>query len=98
MAKIKSTKKIKRRRVTFSLEIADAREVILMGDFNSWNAKKHAMRKNGKGIWIKAVIIPPGQYEYKFLTDGHWLEDPQNSQKRINRFGTYNNIVNVYPA
>ncbi len=98
MATAKSKKKIKKRRVTFSVELADAREVTLMGDFNKWNPKKHAMRKNGKGVWIKAVIIPPGQYEYKFLADGHWLEDPQNSQRRINLFGTYNSIVHVYPA
>jgi len=37
MAKVKSKQKIKRRRVTFSFESSDAKEVILMGDFNNWN-------------------------------------------------------------
>ncbi len=98
MATVKSKKKIKRRRVSFSVELADAREVNLMGDFNKWNAKKHAMRKNGKGKWTKDVIIPPGQYEYKFFADGSWLDDPKNPQRCINRFGTHNSIVNVHPA
>lgn len=30
----------KRRRVSFSFEGADAREVILVGDFNNWDLKK----------------------------------------------------------
>jgi 1,4-alpha-glucan branching enzyme len=41
MKKAKSKQKIKRRRVKFSVEAAEAKEVIFMGDFNSWNSKKH---------------------------------------------------------
>ena len=41
MAKVKPKKKIKRRKITFSFESSDAKEVILMGDFNNWNPKKH---------------------------------------------------------
>jgi hypothetical protein len=35
MTKIKPKQKIKRRKVTFSFESVDAKEVILMGDFNN---------------------------------------------------------------
>ncbi len=41
MAKVRSKKDIKRRKITFALETSDAKEVILMGDFNNWNSKKH---------------------------------------------------------
>ena len=95
MAKIKSKQKIKRRRVTFSFESSDAKEVILMGDFNHWNSKKHPMKSNGNGMWKKSVMIPPGKYEYKFLVDRQWEEDPQNDQTRLNCFGTYNNVLNL---
>ena len=95
MAKIKSKQKIKRRRVTFSFETSDAKEVILMGDFNNWNAKKHPMKRNGNGMWNKSVVIPPGRYEYKFLVDRQWEEDPQNDQTCLNYFGTYNNVFNL---
>ena len=95
MAKIKSKQKIKRRRVTFSFESSDAKEVILMGDFNNWNAKKHPMKSNGNGMWNKSVVIPHGRYEYKFLVDGQWEEDPQNDQTCLNGFGTYNNVFNL---
>ncbi len=95
MAKVKSKKKIKRKKVTFSIDLSGAQEVILMGDFNNWNPKKHLMKKDGNGVWNKAVILPPGSYEYKFLVDGHWKEDPQNDQTCLNCFGTYNNILNM---
>jgi len=36
-SKSQSGQKIKRRRVTFSIEDSAAREVILLGDFNNWN-------------------------------------------------------------
>ena len=95
MSKVKSKQIIKRRRVTFSFEAAEAKEVILMGDFNKWNQKKHPMRKDVNGIWSKTVIIPPGKYEYKFLVDGQWKEDPQNDQTCPNSFGTNNSVFNL---
>ena len=95
MAKIKSKQKIKKRKVTFSMNSSDAEEVILMGDFNNWNPKKHPMQKDRNGMWVKSVIISPGKYEYKFLVDGQWKEDPQNDQRYPNCFGTYNNTINV---
>ena len=51
MTKVKSKQKSKRRRVTFSFESNDAKEVILMGDFNNWNPKKHPMKFSGSGVF-----------------------------------------------
>jgi len=95
MAKVEPKKKIKRQKITFSFESSDAKEVILMGDFNNWNPKKHPMKKDDNGKWIRAVLLPPGQYEYKFLVDGQWKEDPQNDRICSNKFGSYNNLVNL---
>lgn len=95
MAKVKPKKKIKRRKIAFSFESSDAKEVNLVGDFNNWNPKKHPMKKDDNGRWTKAVILPPGQYEYKFLVDGQWKQDPQNDRISQNNFGTYNNVFNL---
>jgi len=95
MAKVEPKKKIKRQKITFSFESSDAKEVILMGDFNNWNSKKHPMKKDDNGKWTRAVLLPPGQYEYKFLVDGQWKEDPQNDRICSNKFGSYNNVVNL---
>jgi 5'-AMP-activated protein kinase regulatory beta subunit len=95
MTKIKPKQKIKRRRVTFSFESSGAKEVILMGEFNNWNTKTHPMKSNGNGMWKKSVVIPPGRYEYKFLVDEKWKEDPQNDRTCLNCFGTNNNVFNL---
>lgn len=95
MANVEPEKKIKRQKITFSFESSDAKEVILMGDFNNWNPKKHPMKKDDNGKWTKAVLLPPGQYEYKFLVDGQWKEDPRNDKTCTNIFGTHNSVFNL---
>ena len=94
-AKVKSKQIIKRRRVTFAMEAAGAREVILMGDFNNWNPNKHPMKSDANGMWNKTVMLPAGTYEYKFLIDGNWRLDPQNSRTCPNCFGSQNNVLNL---
>jgi len=98
MSKNKSKQKIKNRRVTFSLEATEAEEVILMGNFNHWSLKKHPMKRDENGMWNKTVALSPGKYEYKFLVDGQWREDPRNDHLCPNCFGTYNSIINLPEA
>jgi len=95
MSSVKSKQKIKRRRVKFSLKSDGAREVILMGDFNNWNPKRHPMQSDGDEAWNKTVMLSPGKYEYKFLIDGEWREDPKNDQTCPNSFGTYNSVLHI---
>jgi 1,4-alpha-glucan branching enzyme len=95
MAKARLKEKAKKRKIIFSLNTAKAKEVILMGDFNGWNAKAHPMKKDENGVWKKIVMLTPGRYEYKFLVDGQWQTDPENDQVCFNRFGTRNNILIV---
>ena len=99
MAKKKMAKpaksKIKRKRVSLTLEAPNAEAVFLMGDFNQWNEKVHPMKKEGDGTWKKIIMVPPGRYEYRFLVDGQWWNDPANDQVCPNCFGTLNNILEV---
>jgi len=84
-----------KRKMTFSLDAPDAKEVILMGDFNKWDRKRHPMEKNAKGLWNKIVMLSIGRYEYKFLVDGEWLHDPKNDQVFYNQHGTLNSVIIV---
>jgi len=95
MSKKKQEKKTQRRRITFKLEAPEANGAILAGDFNSWDLKKHTMKKDKKGRWTKIVTLAPGGYEYKFLVDGEWQNDPDNDQVVHNSFGTLNNHLTV---
>ena len=85
--------KTKRRRAIFSLEAPDANQVLLGGDFNQWNENAHPMKKDESGVWKKALMLEPGRYEYKFLVDGQWRNDPNNDQTCANCFGTHNNVL-----
>ena len=95
MSQKKQKQKTQNRRITFKLEASEAQEAILVGDFNSWDVKKHTMKKDNKGRWTKIVTLAPGRYEYKFLVDGQWQNDPNNDQMVANSFGTLNNILTV---
>ena len=94
--KVKAAKTpIKRRRVTMTYEAPYAESVSLMGDFNQWNEKKHPMKERNHGMWEKIIMVPPGRYEYRFLVDGQWRNDPANDQICANCFGGANNILEV---
>ncbi len=77
------------------MEAAEAKEVILMGGFNNWGSEKHLMQKDENGMWNKTVMLYPGNYEYKFLVDGKWREDPKNNQTCLNCFGTQNSVLDL---
>jgi 1,4-alpha-glucan branching enzyme len=86
MPREKSLQGSKRRRVTFSLEAPGAQEVLLGGNFNEWNAGINPLKNQGADRWKRTVLLAPGSYEYKFMVDGQWIQDPAN-QKTI-RFST----------
>jgi len=93
MSQARTKEKTKRQRVMLALEAPDAKEVVLAGDFNKWNAKSHPMKKDKSGVWKRSVMLPPGRYEYKFLVDGQWRNDPKNDKTCPNRFGTRNSVL-----
>ncbi|MCU0538390.1 MAG: isoamylase early set domain-containing protein [Desulfobacterales bacterium] len=84
-----------RRRIEFVLDSPQAKQVILMGDFNQWDPKVHPMKKDSGGLWRRRVMIHPGRYEYRFWVDGEWVNDPQNPERCPNCFGSENNLITV---
>lgn len=91
----RSKEKTKKRRVTFLLKAPEAKEAMLMGDFNGWDKKSHPMKTAEGGMWKKILMLTPGRYEYKFLVDGEWRNDPENELLCPNDFGTHNNLLTV---
>ncbi len=83
-------------RVRFTIDAPNARKVLLAGDFTDWEAAARPMRrrKAGAATFSTSVTLPPGTYEYKFLVDGNWVEDPKAEQV-ANPFGTNNSLVVV---
>lgn len=72
----------------------NAREVYLVGEFNSWNPRADRMTKTKNGF-RRTLQLPPGEYQYKFLVDGQWHNDPSAARQVPNAFGTTNSVVRV---
>ncbi len=88
-------KNIQGAKVTFTLIAPEAKKVTITGDFNKWEHKSISMRKNKDHLWKKSLILKPGRYEYKFVVDGNWISDPNNSNRVLNSFGTENSVIEV---
>ena len=96
MAEAALQEETKNRRVNFSLKAPSVKEIILMGDFNNWDAGSHPMEKDENGVWKVSMMIPPGKYEYKLLVDGQWRLDSGNNQTVPNGLGTENNVLTIF--
>ncbi|VBB42754.1 Isoamylase N-terminal domain protein [uncultured Desulfatiglans sp.] len=96
-ASVKKKSTAGRRRITVFLEAPDAQEVFLIGDFNQWNTASYPMKPDKDGLWSRTLMLEPGTYEYKFIVDGKWQNDPANAQTCENCFGTFNNLLAVSP-
>ena len=77
------------RKITFFMD-TDAREVLVAGDFTGWLDKPIKLKKSKNGGWKIDISLPPGRYEYRFLVDGTWADDPNCPAKVVNPFGTDN--------
>jgi 1,4-alpha-glucan branching enzyme len=87
----KSTE-IKKRKIQFKFYAPDANNVSLVGDFNSWNPTKKQMKKNEKGEWLTRAVLAKGEYQYKYVVDGEWKNDPGASKYISNGMGSENSI------
>lgn len=74
-----------------------AESVCIAGTFNDWHPQVTEMINVGGDRWAKALSLPPGRYEYRFVVDGQWRDDPTASDKVVNPFGTSNAVLNVSP-
>lgn len=82
-------------RVTFKLHSPEAQEVLLAGNFNSWNPHSSPLKRFANGVWKKMVTLAPGRYEYRYVVDGRWLNDPACTVHTGNPFGSENCILMI---
>lgn len=80
---------------TFSITALDATSVMLVGDFTHWQDKPINLVKREGGRWTVSVNLPPGTYHYRFLVDGQWRDDPENTLRVTNPFGGENSVRTV---
>jgi 1,4-alpha-glucan branching enzyme len=81
--------------VLFTASYPDAKTMQIAGDFNNWQPGKNQMRKAGDGTWQARIPIAKGTYRYRFVVDGKWQHDPNNSSTEPNPYGELNSVVKV---
>lgn len=70
------------------------REVQIAGGFNNWNPKNNPFVKKGQQ-WQTELVIDPGVYQYKIVTDGNWHLDPYNPDSADNNIGGFNSVLKI---
>ena len=87
-------RKSARKRVYFRLNAPDAKTVVVEGNFNDWETDARNLNHDPEGIWKTYFLMNPGTYEYRFLVDGKWRDDPE-APVMPNPFGTENCVRTV---
>lgn len=69
-------------KVTFSVDpamVEGAKEVAVLGEFNSWDPKHDVMRKMKNGSFTKTIDLETGhEYQFRYLVDGKvWINDSE---------------------
>jgi 1,4-alpha-glucan branching enzyme len=93
-----STSKASPPKVCFALRQVHARSVTVAGSFNDWQPTQHPMIFDGKDTWRLELELPPGTYEYRFVVDGEWCDDPEAARRVANPFGGENAVCVVERA
>ena len=81
--------------VCLELTHATAQKTCIAGSFNAWHPSVTPMIRLNDGKWAKELALPPGRYEYRFVVDGEWVDDPAATELIPNVFGTANAVLVV---
>ena len=72
--------------------------IILAGNFNDWkpdNTDYQMKDDDGDGIYSITVKLPPGEYQYKYVIDSKWTQDPYGPGEAPDGFGGMNSKFEV---
>lgn len=83
------------KRVTLALEAPEAQQVYLAGSFNDWEPTAARMSLSQDGRWTATLALAPGEYQYRFVVDGEWCDDPECDERCANAFGGENCVLRV---
>jgi len=87
------------REVVVQFSDPDADDVRIAGDFNGWVPDKgvvsHIESDGGRRVWTKVLRLPPGIYQYRYVVDGEWREDPESRSSLPSTLGVRNSVLVV---
>jgi chromosome partitioning protein len=87
------------REVVVRFRDPEASDVRIAGDFNGWVPDKGVrslIESDGESrVWTKILQLPPGVYQYRYVVDGVWQEDPENPALVPGSGGERNSVLTV---
>ena len=72
-----------------------ARQVQVAGQFNNWCPESAPLTKTWDGEWDIRLMLRAGEYEYRLVVDGRWIEDPEADHRVVNPYGGFNSVLRV---
>jgi 1,4-alpha-glucan branching enzyme len=72
-----------------------AKAVQVAGTFNDWRPEANPARHLREGDWEVRLMLKSGQYEYRFVVDGVWTDDPEPGPTVPNPHGGRNSVITV---
>ncbi len=69
--------------------------VHVAGTFNNWQPQNGKMSRQKDGTYRKRLSLEPGRHLYRFVVDGHWIEDAEAEEQVINQYGGHDSVVTV---
>ncbi|MDA6071174.1 isoamylase early set domain-containing protein [Flavobacterium sp. AC] len=83
-------------KVTFSIVAKDADSAAVVGDFNNWNIEEGALSKLKNGTFKATYdLVKDAIYEFKYVIDGSYVNDPEADSYKWNDFAGSENSVLV---
>ena len=84
--------------VTFRLPLeaaSQAKEVVLLGDFNNWDQNNGFPMKKTKTYFTTTIDLKPDQiYEFRYLIDGQFWENDWEADRYVESpMGVENSVV-----
>lgn len=81
-------------KVTFSVEAKEANQVSVIGDFNDWKIEEGALSKLKNGTFKGTFELgKDAQYEFKYVIDGAYQNEPEADSFKWNDFAVAENSV-----
>lgn len=78
----------------FSYYSPRANEIFLAGDFNGWKRRKTPLIKGRDDVWRVVLRLKPKRsYDYKYIVDGTWVNDPNNKDLNPDVAGGANSVI-----
>ena len=82
--------------IRFTLLAPGAKQVALVGSFNSWVTSATPMTRQAGNVWSVVVPLKEGEHTFMYLIDGsQWVTPPQAEDFVTDGFGQANGVVVV---